>query len=84
LLKLFKKEDAPARLAVGFALGAITNFYPTFGFGLPISIALAVITRTIKSATELLVIIYSRLVSHHIVSKLPGWQPAISFTKPRP
>ncbi|MGE5423274.1 MAG: DUF2062 domain-containing protein [Ignavibacteriales bacterium] len=46
LLKLFMKEDAPARLAVGFALGAITNFYPTFGFGLPLTIALAVITRT--------------------------------------
>lgn len=46
MLQLFKREDAPARLAVGFALGAITNFYPTFGFGLPLSIALAIITRT--------------------------------------
>lgn len=34
------------RLAVGVALGSCTNFFPTFGFGLPLALALAFITRT--------------------------------------
>lgn len=46
ILKLFQREDASLQLAVGFAIGSCLNFYPTFGFGIPLSIALAFITRT--------------------------------------
>ncbi|MGE5416774.1 MAG: DUF2062 domain-containing protein [Acidobacteriota bacterium] len=46
LLQLFQDNHAPSRLAIGFALGSCTNFYPTFGLGLPITIALAFLTRT--------------------------------------
>ncbi|MGE5370484.1 MAG: DUF2062 domain-containing protein [Solirubrobacterales bacterium] len=46
LLRLFRKGDAPLYLALGFALGACTNFFPTFGLGLPLAIGLAYITRT--------------------------------------
>jgi uncharacterized protein (DUF2062 family) len=46
LLQLFQKEDAPLRLAIGFAFGSCTNFFPTFGFGLPLTLALTFITRT--------------------------------------
>jgi uncharacterized protein (DUF2062 family) len=46
LLQLFQKDDAPLRLAIGFALGCCCNFYPTFGFGLPLAMAIAYLTRT--------------------------------------
>jgi len=46
LLRVFKKEDAALRIAVGFALGSCVNFLPTMGFGLPIAVAVAFISRT--------------------------------------
>ncbi|MGE5397570.1 MAG: DUF2062 domain-containing protein [Chitinophagales bacterium] len=46
LLEFFQKDDAPIRLAIGFAIGVCVNFLPTFGFGFPLAIALSFITRT--------------------------------------
>jgi uncharacterized protein (DUF2062 family) len=33
LIKFLRLQGAPRKLALGFAVGAIVNFYPTFGFG---------------------------------------------------
>lgn len=30
-------NGAPSKLALGFAVGATVNFYPTFGFGVPLA-----------------------------------------------
>jgi uncharacterized protein len=37
VIRLFRIRDASERVARGFALGMIVNFYPTFGFGVLIS-----------------------------------------------
>lgn len=46
LIALFEKDDSPLKLAAGFALGCCVNFFPTFGFGLPLAVILAFVTRT--------------------------------------
>jgi len=46
LLTVLKKDDAPLRMAVGFALGSCTNFFPTMGFGLPVALVMAFVSRT--------------------------------------
>lgn len=35
LIKLLRLKGAPGKIALGFALGACVNFYPTFGVGFP-------------------------------------------------
>jgi uncharacterized protein len=37
MIRLFRIKDASERVARGFALGLIVNFFPTFGFGVFIS-----------------------------------------------
>lgn len=44
ILKLLRLEGAPAKVALGFALGACVNFYPTFGIALILAGFLAGIT----------------------------------------
>lgn len=37
LIMFLRLKGAPAKLALGFAVGACVNFYPTFGFGVAIA-----------------------------------------------
>ncbi len=37
LIKFLRLKGAPGKLALGFAVGAGINFYPTFGFGVPLA-----------------------------------------------
>lgn len=37
LIKFLRLKGAPGKLALGFAVGACVNFYPTFGFGVPLA-----------------------------------------------
>ena len=37
LIKFLRLRGAPSKLALGFAMGACVNFYPTFGVGIPIA-----------------------------------------------
>jgi len=41
LIRLFRIRGQSERVARGFALGLVVNFFPTFGFGVVISAALA-------------------------------------------
>src|SRR6478752_362796 len=41
LIKLLRLKDHSHKVALGFSLGSIVNFIPTFGFGLMISVGLA-------------------------------------------
>lgn len=43
LLRFLRLKGTPAKLALGFALGSCVNFFPTFGFGLPVAIFLVTI-----------------------------------------
>ncbi|HPW80548.1 MAG TPA: DUF2062 domain-containing protein [Verrucomicrobiota bacterium] len=40
LIRLFRIRGQSERVARGFALGLVVNFFPTFGFGVVVSIAL--------------------------------------------
>lgn len=35
LIKFLRLKGAPGKIALGFAVGACVNFFPTFGIGLP-------------------------------------------------
>lgn len=37
LIKFLRLKGSPSKLALGFAVGACVNFYPTFGFGVPLA-----------------------------------------------
>lgn len=37
LIKFLRLRGAPSKLALGFAVGATVNFYPTFGFGVALA-----------------------------------------------
>lgn len=37
LIKFLRLKGAPVKIALGFAVGAVINFYPTFGFGVPLA-----------------------------------------------
>lgn len=37
LIKFLRLKGAPAKVALGFAIGACINFYPTFGVGIPLA-----------------------------------------------
>ncbi|MEH7590416.1 MULTISPECIES: DUF2062 domain-containing protein [Priestia] len=37
LIKLLRLKDHSHKVALGFSLGSVVNFVPTFGFGLIIS-----------------------------------------------
>jgi uncharacterized protein (DUF2062 family) len=37
LIKFFRLKGAPRKIALGFAIGACVNFYPTFGIGIPLA-----------------------------------------------
>lgn len=37
LIKFLRLKGAPAKVALGFAIGACINFYPTFGVGVPLA-----------------------------------------------
>ncbi len=37
LIKFLRLKGAPAKVALGFAIGACVNFYPTFGVGVPLA-----------------------------------------------
>lgn len=37
LIKFLRLKGSPRRLALGFAVGACVNFYPTFGLGVPLA-----------------------------------------------
>lgn len=41
LIKFLRLKGAPRKIALGFAIGACVNFYPTFGIGLPLAGLLA-------------------------------------------
>ncbi|MGG4382838.1 DUF2062 domain-containing protein [Priestia megaterium] len=41
IIKLLRLKDHSHKVALGFSLGSIVNFIPTFGFGLMISVGLA-------------------------------------------
>jgi len=41
ILKFLRLKGTPWKVALGFAVGAVVNFYPTFGFGVPLAGALA-------------------------------------------
>ncbi|AJI21483.1 DUF2062 domain-containing protein [Priestia megaterium] len=41
LIKLLRLKDHSHKVALGFSLGSVVNFVPTFGFGLIISVGLA-------------------------------------------
>jgi uncharacterized protein (DUF2062 family) len=41
LIKFLRLKGAPGKIALGFAVGACVNFYPTFGFGIPIAVIAA-------------------------------------------
>ncbi|WP_418791147.1 DUF2062 domain-containing protein [Phosphitispora sp. TUW77] len=37
LIRFMRLKGAPGKLALGFAIGACVNFFPTFGFGIPLA-----------------------------------------------
>lgn len=37
LIKFLRLKGAPRKIALGFAIGACVNFYPTFGIGVPLA-----------------------------------------------
>ncbi len=37
LIRFFRLKGSSGKLALGFAVGACINFYPTFGFGVPLA-----------------------------------------------
>lgn len=41
LIKFLRLKGAPRKIALGFAIGACVNFYPTFGIGVPLAGLLA-------------------------------------------
>lgn len=41
LIKFLRLKGAPRKVALGFAIGACVNFYPTFGVGVPLAGLLA-------------------------------------------
>ncbi len=41
LIKLLRLKDHSHKVALGFSLGSVVNFVPTFGFGLILSVGLA-------------------------------------------
>lgn len=41
LIKFLRLKGAPRKIALGFAIGACVNFYPTFGIGIPLAGLLA-------------------------------------------
>ncbi len=45
ILKFLRLKGTPKKVALGFAVGSIVNFYPTFGFGVPIAGAVAAFVR---------------------------------------
>lgn len=45
LLRFLRLRGTPGKVALGFALGACVNFYPTFGFGLPVAIFIVSLVR---------------------------------------
>ena len=45
LILFFRLKGNNRKIALGYALGASVNFYPTFGFGIPVAGALAAIFR---------------------------------------
>lgn len=50
LIKFLRLKGAPEKLALGFAVGACMNFFPTFGFGIPLAgLAAAAVLANIPS-----------------------------------
>ncbi|MHB8171141.1 MAG: DUF2062 domain-containing protein [Thermincolia bacterium] len=45
ILRFLRLKGTPRKVALGFAVGSIVNFYPTFGFGVPIAGAVAALVR---------------------------------------
>lgn len=45
IIKLLRLKDHSHKVALGFSLGSIVNFVPTFGFGLILSVGLAKLCR---------------------------------------
>ena len=45
------KDDVPLRVALGVALGSCVNFFPSLGFGFPLAVAIAFISRTSIAAS---------------------------------
>lgn len=41
LIKLLRLKDHSHKVALGFSLGSVVNFVPTFGFGIILSVGLA-------------------------------------------
>lgn len=37
LIKFLRLKGAPVKIALGFAIGACVNFFPTFGIGVPLA-----------------------------------------------
>lgn len=46
LLRFLRLKDMPGKVALGFAVGSCVNFWPTFGFGVPIALFLAGLVRS--------------------------------------
>ncbi len=61
ILKFLRLKDMPGRVALGFALGACVNFYPTFGFGVPLAIFIAGLVRGNLAASFLGDVIFKPL-----------------------
>ncbi|HZW82643.1 MAG TPA: DUF2062 domain-containing protein [Candidatus Deferrimicrobium sp.] len=61
LLKFLRLKGAPWKVAVGFALGACINFYPTFGIGILCAGLLAGVFRVSISASLLGDILFKSL-----------------------
>lgn len=53
LIKLCRLHDSPKSVAGGFAFGALVHFYPTFGFGGLLAVALSSLFRTNNVAATL-------------------------------
>lgn len=53
LLKFFRLNGSPRKVALGFSLGVCMNFYPTFGFGLAMAAVLAGLLRANIAASLL-------------------------------
>lgn len=50
LIKFLRLKGAPRKIALGFAIGACVNFYPTFGIGVPLAGILAALAMSSVSA----------------------------------
>jgi uncharacterized protein len=48
LVRILRVNDSPHQVALGFTLGFIPNWYPTFGLGVILSVGLA---KSVKSNT---------------------------------